>query len=541
MAFQRATPRWALSYHLFSSSVHSRCPGNSRARKQVIYEVSYHMARPIETAPALGSLLKDALLETVQPFLPSPGHRKPQQSREGKFRNPAKPRGARGAGSLMGASQWGRVGAQIRTLHEAYTRRDAEFSLDQNPIHANMAGYQFYFLPRNFFRVVTVISELPWAPGTWRRGEPALSAWSEEVDGARWLRVLDLGSGTGAFSLAWLYFLAGRAVEGVLLPHLHLTLVDQGHGLLDLARATLLAFARRALPQLRLEITTHASGVEHFINEGAPNTYGVVGAGMMLNELGLLGPRRTTGRADWLAEALRRMTRPDGTVMLVEPGTRKGYMNLIPVRQHLSGWPIIYPCPQGGACPMWEPRVKNWCHARKGLPRDFFFDEALRRHGRLDLEMAAVNLSAMVWQAGRGRDSSTPFQAQPGMRVVSARLPPRGKEGAASETATGAKVVLVCTPGGQLKEHPAEGLPPQTRGFWLEPQSATLEGEMPAHRQESAPPQRGGGRDAPGNPASDRSGGTPRTPGTGGKPTPSRGGGKPRRTPRPPSPRRKSP
>jgi hypothetical protein len=281
--------------------------------------------------------------------------------------------------------------------------------------------------------------------------------------------------------LSWL---AERSERGYPLPAASLRLVDQGSALVALAEANLRGFAARALPAMPLQIETRVDGVERYLaDEEMQGGFALVGAAMMLNELDLLGPRRVSTRAEGFAGALRRLVRAGGCVLLVEPGTRKGYMNLMALREHLRSWPILYPCPHGGPCPMWEPTVRQWCHATRPLPSGFFFDAEVRRFAELDFEMRSVNLAGLAFQAQPGARASLPFQAVRGARIVSNRMPvrstkesgdprprKRGRGRPASRPAARPRppqVVLECGADGQLRERPAEGLGSTMRGAWV--------------------------------------------------------------------------
>ena len=376
------------------------------------------------------------------------------------------------------------------SLHEAYTRGGKALRHDSNPIHDAMSGYQLYFLPRNLFRVHRVLQQLPW-----RDAAPLelLRPWLEWEGKRPVLRILDLGCGSGAFSLAWLVWLAARFPAGQGAPDVHLTLVDQGRRLMALAQRNLSGFARKALPGTTLKMETHASGVDRFLGEPPPErAFAVAGGAMMLAELNLLGPRRVAGRAEHFSEALRRRVREGGCIVFVEPGTRKGYMNLMAVRDRLAGLPVLYPCPHGEKCPMWHGRVTGWCHATVALPQPFFFDRQLKRTGGIHFEMREINLAALAVQRTASPGAGAPFLGRRGARVVSAPLAPKTrKQGARAKSRNadpGAKgkrkgkagqtppeppapeknLVLVCEEDGRLHERPVGKLGRLDRGRWLE-------------------------------------------------------------------------
>lgn len=407
------------------------------------------MADRLGTASAVQARLQAALAEVVAPLCAprrrgAPVHEAPDAG---------VPR--------LSDKQWRRLGRDILALHEGYTRRSAAFAQQANPIHERLAGYQLYFLPRNWYRVYRVLAELPWHRDA-QRGVPP--AWLAQEHGAPVLHLLDLGCGTGAFSLAWLAWLSERrgADEGPLT--VRLTLVDQGRTLLELAVANVQAFARRALPGVTVQTAVHADGVQAYLAQSGPrNVFAVVGAAMTLNELGLVGPRRVSERSAALAGALRARVRPDGCLLFVEPGTRRGFMNLMVLRDQLLPLPVLYPCPHGQDCPMWAGTVQHWCHATERLPPGFFFDAALRSRAGVSFEMRDLGLSALAMQASGGAPAP-PFRARSGERIVSAPLRPRGAPG--GKGAPMERVVLVCAPDGRLHERPAPAGGPYTRGRW---------------------------------------------------------------------------
>jgi len=243
--------------------------------------------------------------------------------------------------------------------------------------------------------------------------------------------------------------------------------------------------------------------VEAFLASRPPQVpAAIAGAAMTLNELGLLGPRRTSERAQALAASLQARVRPGGCLVFVEPGTRKGYMNLMALRDRLLHLPPLYPCPHALACPMWNGAVRHWCHATVRLPAGFCFDAALRARAGVRFEMRDLQLAAFAVQnagvqtaraqpppaqtepmqplrarageAGRMGEPVAPFRPRVGERVVSAPLAPRDPGPARRGGAAPAKphaggsvaVVLACAPDGQLHERPAPAGGPYTRGLW---------------------------------------------------------------------------
>jgi ribosomal protein RSM22 (predicted rRNA methylase) len=85
----------------------------------------------------------------------------------------------------------------------------------------------------------------------------------------------------------------------------------------------------------------------------------LVVASYMIGEIG--EPERAA-----LAELMWAKTRD--TLLIVEPGTPKGYAGIIELRAKLiaAGAHVAAPCPHDGPCPLTAP---DWCHFTQRLPR----------------------------------------------------------------------------------------------------------------------------------------------------------------------------
>ena len=112
------------------------------------------------------------------------------------------------------------------------------------------------------------------------------------------------------------------------------------------------------------------------------------------------GPDRGHGQPrDWAAAAVtrwRRLLRPGGRILLIEPGVRLAARRLYQLREAgiAGGFVPRAPCPHAGACPLPATRQSAWCH--------FNFDTAgapawlhdLSR--RADLSKAKASLSCLL-------------------------------------------------------------------------------------------------------------------------------------------------
>jgi ribosomal protein RSM22 (predicted rRNA methylase) len=79
--------------------------------------------------------------------------------------------------------------------------------------------------------------------------------------------------------------------------------------------------------------------------------------------LGELGTEVQAGVVDAAAAAA-------GLVLVVEPGTPRGFAAALAARERLvaGGWHVVAPCPQDGPCPV-AARTGDWCHFSVRLDR----------------------------------------------------------------------------------------------------------------------------------------------------------------------------
>lgn len=174
-------------------------------------------------------------------------------------------------------------------------------------------------------------------PATYAAAVSALDALARRAPAFRPARLLDVGCGPGSASLAALQVLDRPA---------SLRLVDGNQPLLDLARRLLDGGPTAELQRVDLAAADLGRA-------------DVVLAGYVLTEL-------PDAPAFSLAERLWAAT--DGALVIVEPGTPRGWARLMSVRSMLinAGAAIAAPCPHAAPCPVTPP---DWCHFSRRLPR----------------------------------------------------------------------------------------------------------------------------------------------------------------------------
>jgi len=173
-------------------------------------------------------------------------------------------------------------------------------------------------------------------PATFAAAAAAL-AWSAECCNLDPHTVLDLGSGPG--SALW------AAVQ--LFPTLEATTAfERDHRLLEIARRLAAHAPHLALRQaawLQGDLTAN-------IPEGA---WELVVCSYALNEL------PAAQRSEFIRKA---WARTGNLLVVIEPGTKAGFANILAVRTRLlaEGATLVAPCPNALACPM--AAGDDWCH-----------------------------------------------------------------------------------------------------------------------------------------------------------------------------------
>ena len=191
------------------------------------------------------------------------------------------------------------------------------------------AAYSIYFAPQTHARLVRILAELPPFPET-----------------ARPLRVLDLGSGTGAAAWALLDQLGRRPVA--------LSVRDRSRAAIRCLHDCFAALRNARWPEATLR--TDSAPLEDF--NAAGETHDVILLHYVLNELA------PDARRTLLARAARALA-PGGRLLICEPLLRESGDYLRDLRTFALadlGLHLLAPCPHESACPLGEPchDVRSW-------------------------------------------------------------------------------------------------------------------------------------------------------------------------------------
>jgi ribosomal protein RSM22 (predicted rRNA methylase) len=217
----------------------------------------------------------------------------------------------------------------------------AEYASDP----ATLAAYGLLFFPQTFARVSLVLQEC--------RASGAIPPPPAADQPAPPFRLLDLGSGAGASTLAAALLLRDRPVA--------LQAVD--HAPAALAALQQLFTDRRPLwPSATL--TTRTGDLR---TDGLPGTFDLILASFVLNE-SFPAPAEAPAER-WVQQQLARLA-PGGLLVILEPAGPATCTRLQRLRERLAGsreYAIVAPCPHAKPCPLLVDGhgfchdVRSWC------------------------------------------------------------------------------------------------------------------------------------------------------------------------------------
>lgn len=225
---------------------------------------------------------------------------------------------------------------EIRDLSATLTDERDDFAPDYMTRPGPLAAYVHYFHPWNLYRLTRLFGGLPL-----RLPENAL--------------VADLGSGPlTVLTALWL------ARPELRRRPLRFLCMDRANKTLKIGLDIFRALDPESPWKIRIE-AEHLFRMPNLLGRDRPH---LVTAANVLNEL-FGGPTGTRdAELDALAARLSGHLSPDGTLLVIEPGTRLAARRLIELRTALieNGMGIHAPCPHQDDCPMSGSGNKAWCH-----------------------------------------------------------------------------------------------------------------------------------------------------------------------------------
>jgi hypothetical protein len=212
---------------------------------------------------------------------------------------------------------------ELRQLQRFFTlERDRAAFLSYVSDPRKVAAYTLFYLPTNLAK---------W-DYLWSKLSHELKATLAEQD------FVDMGSGPGTFSLAFLASLEGR-FEGVI------HLVDHSSLMLEQAKRLIFAFYPH------ISVKSYESFAEFFSHK--------------LDEKHTLFFGHSLNELDSFAQSNLLKQAKAQAIMWIEPGTPAAFKQIIPIRGALidQGFFNHYPCMNQSSCPLArESNTQDWCH-----------------------------------------------------------------------------------------------------------------------------------------------------------------------------------
>lgn len=295
----------------------------------------------------------------------------------------------------------------VAKLSDLFTKDRSQLNSGYLNQPALRAGYLLYFLPINFAKARYVFQRIP--QDFWQKDQ---------------FRVLDLGSGPGSASFAFLHELSSKNPSA----KVDLTLVDQSERALQDAQALLHHFGFSS----QVSLKKIRSDLKHFRFD---SQYDFILISHALNEL---RQNSATERAEWLLPQFQQHLSPEGLIALTEPALKRPARELMGLRDHLveaGELRVLAPCLHESICPMLAATHNDWCHFYVEWREPEFLkklDVKVKNDNRF-LKVAYLLLGHAEFYSAQQRRAEI-------YRVVSNRMATRGKT-----------ELLLCGEGGRIR------------------------------------------------------------------------------------------
>ena len=309
------------------------------------------------------------------------------------------------------------LSAAVRTFSDEYVAADESFKGNLFKKQALRNAYLVYYLPANLVKIFPILDEL--------FSHPEISGFTgPEVS------ILDLGCGPGTFLLGVLEYLAAK--KNMLsrdIQQINLWGLDQMEECLATAREVIKNYLQaQSFPSdIRWKLHFKAGSISsaefpHPLLPGKQQ-FDLIVAGNVFAEI-------ESAAYHTVVPVLEQLLSPNGTLLLIEPGTRAASRNLIHLRNMLleqTALTLYAPCLERGLCPSLD-NPKDWCHQKLfWSPPEFI--KAIDRHTGFTKEKG-VQYTYFTFRKD-GKRAAHPFCDFPRekmWRVVSYVIKSKGEE-----------------------------------------------------------------------------------------------------------------
>ncbi|MCX5895304.1 MAG: methyltransferase domain-containing protein, partial [Proteobacteria bacterium] len=246
-----------------------------------------------------------------------------------------------------------RLAEAVHSISDQYISAESSLQWQLFKKEELRRAYLLYYLPVNLVKLHPVLDEL--------FSHPDIKCFEGTS-----VSILDLGCGPGTFLLGFLEYIAkNKVVVPPLVVNVELWGVDQVEENVAAAKKIIAEYISSgpfpAQTHWNLNLKSGSITSPRFPYPLLPKNkqFEIIIAGNVLAEL-------DSETSSSLAQVLEQLLAPHGTLILIDPGTRKPSRNLIRFRDILIEQPslkLYAPCLDQGQCPAFD-NLKDWCHQK---------------------------------------------------------------------------------------------------------------------------------------------------------------------------------
>jgi len=246
-----------------------------------------------------------------------------------------------------------RIAEEVKILSDEYVFLNSKNRIYDSIISRFIKTYAVYFMPANLVKLHPVLDEM--------RRDKNCAHFKKKS-----LSILDLGCGPGTFTVGFLEYLSEKCLPDSLdLESVELNCMDRSKENLSLAQNIIKEYLAHGPLSKNIKwktffvegTITDSNSFQILFSEKA--RFDIIIAGNVITEL----PEESINP---VIDFLEKHLSPDGTVIIIDPGTKTSSKQLLCLRNKLlleTGLYLYAPCPNTETCPLTD-NSKNWCHEK---------------------------------------------------------------------------------------------------------------------------------------------------------------------------------
>ena len=245
------------------------------------------------------------------------------------------------------------IAEEVRALSNEYVFSNSKNRIDDRVISRLIKTYAVYFMPANLVKLLPILDEI--------RKDKKCTHFKKKS-----LSILDLGCGPGTFTVGFLEYLSEKCLPGSLdFESIEFNCMDRSKENLFLAQKIIKEYLAHGKLSKKIKwktsflegTITASSSFQALFSEKA--RFDIIIAGNVITEL-------LEENINPFIGFLEKHLSPDGTAIIIDPGTKTSSKQLLFLRNKLlseTGLNLYAPCPNTDTCPLTD-NSKNWCHEK---------------------------------------------------------------------------------------------------------------------------------------------------------------------------------